>query len=459
MNRKLQATQSPAWHAQNDKKQATRAAEDLVLYNKGLTYIKQKKDKGLIPTYNEVRAYVGIGERKARRMFRAQLSYTNEPRLATHSSVLHNINPEGAPMQSLGLAKKKEMRAIALKHRLTTDSCWRCGINNYRGYPVWPILTVDHVRGRESNDYGNKRLLCPNCHSQTLTRFGSPHQQEAVRSMVGPINVHRDNFMTCMEDVPRTRDNVVKLNKVFNTNSAVTASSKIKLKALLASPAILRGDKTARIGPLLIASGEKKPVCNLCHVTTWNNIPIGFFLQLHHINGDRKNNELSNLELLCPNCHSLKHSGDIYLMGNGQNIFNNVVSNKNPVASVIPSVSSKNPVAPIIPSVSSAPGGAPKAPPYVTKLLLLFYYHRSPKSVTELGKLAGLSYNRVRKICQDYIPTDYRERTLMVSKNSKHLELINPPYMIKTAEEMYRDQVYVHNKKIILEQRLHVVLS
>ena len=34
----------------------------------------------------------------------------------------------------------------------------------------------------------------------------------------------------------------------------------------------------------------------------WNNKNLN--LQLHHIDGDRTNNELSNLTFLCPNCHS-----------------------------------------------------------------------------------------------------------------------------------------------------------
>ena len=28
-------------------------------------------------------------------------------------------------------------------------------------------------------------------------------------------------------------------------------------------------------------------------------------LELHHIDGDTTNNELSNLQYLCPNCHAL----------------------------------------------------------------------------------------------------------------------------------------------------------
>lgn len=42
--------------------------------------------------------------------------------------------------------------------------------------------------------------------------------------------------------------------------------------------------------------------CEVCHNTIWNDEPIP--LQLHHIDGDRRNNELDNLQLLCPNCHA-----------------------------------------------------------------------------------------------------------------------------------------------------------
>ena len=35
----------------------------------------------------------------------------------------------------------------------------------------------------------------------------------------------------------------------------------------------------------------------------WQNGQIA--LQIHHIDGDNKNNELSNLTYLCPNCHAL----------------------------------------------------------------------------------------------------------------------------------------------------------
>ena len=43
--------------------------------------------------------------------------------------------------------------------------------------------------------------------------------------------------------------------------------------------------------------------CNSCARGSWMNQRIS--LELHHKNGRRSDNRLSNLELLCPNCHAL----------------------------------------------------------------------------------------------------------------------------------------------------------
>ena len=40
-----------------------------------------------------------------------------------------------------------------------------------------------------------------------------------------------------------------------------------------------------------------------CRLRSWNNEIIP--LELHHINGNNKDNSFSNLQLLCPNCHAL----------------------------------------------------------------------------------------------------------------------------------------------------------
>ena len=62
-------------------------------------------------------------------------------------------------------------------------------------------------------------------------------------------------------------------------------------------------ENTWRLKKRLLAEGVKKHRCENCNRTKWLDSPIP--LELHHIDGDRTNNTLQNIELLCPNCHSL----------------------------------------------------------------------------------------------------------------------------------------------------------
>lgn len=56
----------------------------------------------------------------------------------------------------------------------------------------------------------------------------------------------------------------------------------------------------------LLTEGLKKHQCERCGNTEWLGQPIP--LELHHIDGDKNHNELSNYELLCPNCHAFTES-------------------------------------------------------------------------------------------------------------------------------------------------------
>lgn len=60
--------------------------------------------------------------------------------------------------------------------------------------------------------------------------------------------------------------------------------------------------KTLFLKNRLIQEGILKYQCNKCGGVEWLNQPIP--LELHHKDGNNKNNNLNNLELLCPNCHA-----------------------------------------------------------------------------------------------------------------------------------------------------------
>jgi hypothetical protein len=52
----------------------------------------------------------------------------------------------------------------------------------------------------------------------------------------------------------------------------------------------------------LIKEGLFEAKCYSCQSVSWLDKPIA--LELEHINGDHSDNTLSNLTLLCPNCHA-----------------------------------------------------------------------------------------------------------------------------------------------------------
>lgn len=54
----------------------------------------------------------------------------------------------------------------------------------------------------------------------------------------------------------------------------------------------------------LFRDGYKEKKCEKCGITKWCGEEV--ILELDHIDGNKYNNELINLQILCPNCHALK---------------------------------------------------------------------------------------------------------------------------------------------------------
>lgn len=63
--------------------------------------------------------------------------------------------------------------------------------------------------------------------------------------------------------------------------------------------------------------------CEYCKQELWMGKPIP--LEVHHIDGDKLNNTLDNLQLLCPNCHALTEN---YRGKNMNHNHNNYISDE-----------------------------------------------------------------------------------------------------------------------------------
>ena len=132
-------------------------------------------------------------------------------------------------------------------------------------------------------------------------RLGAPVDETAARRYDWrAIQAYYDAGHTVRECVERFGFSTQSWHAAKNRGDLVTRPVEMPLEVLcMEGVPRSRGNLRRR----LIEAGIKVARCEQCGLTEWRGRPVP--LSLHHVNGDRHDNRLKNLELLCGNCHGL----------------------------------------------------------------------------------------------------------------------------------------------------------
>ena len=130
--------------------------------------------------------------------------------------------------------------------------------------------------------------------------------EELIKEAVS-CNVNYNDVLRYL-GVPTTGNNTTTLKKKISkygidiSHFTFSAKSKGKPKPLIEY--LTYNSKCCRhiLKERLLKEGYKRNVCEICGISDWNGKPLT--MQIHHVDGDTKNNTLENLIMICPNCHA-----------------------------------------------------------------------------------------------------------------------------------------------------------
>jgi len=94
------------------------------------------------------------------------------------------------------------------------------------------------------------------------------------------------------------------ITKIVNNRSKIYSYKIPKIKKIKIIPSIYycNFDDLSKRNKRKRILFEQNNTCNLCNIYDWNTHKL--ILELHHKDGNSKNETRNNMEYLCPNCHS-----------------------------------------------------------------------------------------------------------------------------------------------------------
>lgn len=169
--------------------------------------------------------------------------------------------------------------------------CLQCGIEYYvKPYliPTSKYCSRSCKNRNNSIQIKNKCLIC----NKDFTHISSRCNKAKYCSNPCRYTAHKDKGRTqyTCQHCHKSFNAPLSTKRKFCSRQCVNKSSHLIFKPSFTTV------RKAMIARNLI----KK--CNRCN---YNNEPL--ILGVHHKDRNRNNNDISNLEILCPNCHSLEH--------------------------------------------------------------------------------------------------------------------------------------------------------
>lgn len=159
-----------------------------------------------------------------------------------------------------------------------------------------------HTKTREFTvkSCGKRHARCGECQPELMAKIAKKQSSWSKKMWENPE--HRDNIRRLREITIQSRPSEV-TNEIYERVSATKLQRTLKdMEKWLkgdAVPLTLSPDKRS----ILLMRSEWK--CSKCEWAEPHEISGYPPLEIDHIDGDHDNNHISNLQVLCPNCHAL----------------------------------------------------------------------------------------------------------------------------------------------------------
>jgi Zn finger protein HypA/HybF involved in hydrogenase expression len=150
----------------------------------------------------------------------------------------------------------------------------------------------------------NSLSIADVCRALNISAIGGNYKTIKSKLILWDINTeHFTGAAWNIGDKFKPFGKVIPLSEILVENSTYTNNAKLKER--------------------LIKAGLKEDKCEECGLFEWRGKKLS--IELHHDNGNNRDQRLENLKMLCPNCHS---QTDTFRKGNNKSAVNELRKEK-----------------------------------------------------------------------------------------------------------------------------------